>query len=128
MGGDEEETGQQVVSHVSVKAPVFYRKSPETWFRQLEAQFTLARVTSSETKFCHTIAALPEDIACHVLTDSMNQYEDIKAAVITHLKANKHQLINEALSTLELGEMRPTQYVAEVKRRFNDLALLPTMP
>jgi len=111
------------IHHVAVKPPIFYKKSPETWFRQMEAQFTLANITKTETKFCHVVSALPEDIACGVLTDECKTYEDIKGAVLTHLKANKHQLIEQALSTMDLGDMRPSQFVAEIKRRFRDIGL-----
>lgn len=111
------------IHHVAVKPPIFYKKSPETWFRQMEAQFTLAGITKTTTKFCHVVSALPEEIACGVLTDDCETYEDIKAAVLTHLKANKHQLIEQALSTMDLGDMRPSQFVAEIKRRFRDIGL-----
>jgi len=110
------------ISRVSVKPPPFYLKSPETWFLQLESQFHLAGITSPTTKFHHVIASLPEDIACNVLCSNTN-YDDLKKSIIESLKANKHQMIEEALSALSLGEKRPTQLVVEIKRKFSDIGL-----
>lgn len=109
------------IAHFSVKAPAFYRKSPETWFRQLESQFHLAGITSSTTQFHHALAALPEDVACDapITTD----YAVLKAAVLESLRANKHQLIEDALAAVELGDKRPSQLVNDIKRRFADVGL-----
>ena len=105
-------TSTETVSHIAVKAPPFYRKSPETWFRRLEAQFSLANITRQETKFNHVLAVLPEDIACEIEAD-ISTYDQLKAAVTNNLTANRHVLIEEALSKMELGDKRPSQLVSE---------------
>ena len=71
-GEDDGEEEKIAVNHMSVKAPPFHLKSPSTWFKQLESQFLLANITKSETKYHHVMAALPENIACDVITDSNN--------------------------------------------------------
>ena len=109
------------IAHFSVKAPAFYRKSPETWFRQLESQYHLAGITSSATKFHHALAALPEDVACDA--PDTTDYDVLKAAVLDSLRANKHQLIEDALAAVELGDRRPSQLVTDIKRRFADVGL-----
>ncbi len=111
-----------LVSHIAVKPPPFYKKSPETWFRQLECQFCLGRVSSSQTKFHHTMAALPEDIACDV-DPAISTYEDLKKAVLDALRANRFQLIEEALAAVQLGDRRPAQFVVDIKRRFSEVGL-----
>ena len=110
------------IAHFSVKAPAFYRKSPETWFRQLESQFLLAGITSLVTRFHHALAALPEDIACD-LPETVNDYVTLKASVLDNLRANKFQLIEDALAAVELGDRRPSQLVLDIKRRFSDVGL-----
>ena len=52
------------LGHVSIKPAPFYKRSPETWFRRLESQFSLAKITNPETMFYAVLAALPEDLAC----------------------------------------------------------------
>jgi len=111
------------ISHVAIKPPPFYLKSPATWFRQLESQFALSKITNSTTKFHHVLAALPEDVVCDLAIDEVEDYEALKKAVIESLSANKHQLISEALSAVPIGDKRPTQYVAEAKRKFSDIGL-----
>jgi len=110
-------------AHVAIKPPQFFRNSPETWFTQIESQFILANITKSETKYHHLISFLPEDIACEVISPTVKTYEDLKSAVINYLKANKHQLIETALSAIELGDKRPSQLVNAVKKRFAEIGL-----
>ena len=110
------------LAHVSVKPAPFYKRSPETWFRRLESQFSLAKISNPVTMFHHVLAVLPEELACDLDFPDTN-YETLKKAVLDHLKANKHELIEQALSTLDLGDKRPSQFVTEVKRRFSDIGL-----
>ena len=107
---------------VSVKPAPFYKRSPETWFRRLESQFSLAKITNPETMFHHVLAVLPEDLACD-LDFPEKDYESLKEKVLDYLKANKHELIEQALSTLDLGDKRPTQFVTEMKRRFSEIGI-----
>ena len=91
------------VGGVAVKAPPFYRKSPEAWFRQMESQFALAAVTKSDTKFHHVLAALPEDIVSNIDLDTPAEYEWLKEKIIKSLRANKHQLIEELCPQLSMA-------------------------
>ena len=34
-----------------------------------------------------------------------------------------HQLIDEALSTIQLGDKRPSQLAVEIKRRFSEISM-----
>jgi hypothetical protein len=47
----------------------------------------------------------------------------LKAAVLDSLRANKFQLIEDALAAVELGDKRPSQLVLDIKRRFTDVGL-----
>ena len=75
------------------------------------------------TKFYHVRILLPEDIACDVITEDVKKYDDLKQAVIRHLKANRHQLIERALSAIELCDKRPSQLVYKVKRLLSEIGL-----
>jgi len=125
MTGTEGSAPEVTLAHVSVKAPPFYRQSPSMWFRQLESQFAIAHVTKSETKFHHVLSALPEDVAINLELDESADYDKLKEAIINSMKANKHQLIDQALSALELGDKRPSQLVAEIRRRFREVNITP---
>lgn len=114
----------QVVGHISVKPPPFYKGNPQTWFLQMESQFALAGITNSATKFHHVLAALPEDVAINISATS-NDYDQLKNEILNNLKANKHILIQQALNTVELCNKRPAQFVSDIKRRFIEVGLQP---
>ena len=96
------------LGYVGIKAPVCYIMSPEIWFMQLESQFALAKISNGKTKFHHTLAVLPEDIACNLNITTEIEYPALKEQVLESLKANNHHLIEQALSAVSLGDKRLT--------------------
>lgn len=122
MSDTETAAPSPFVARIAVRPPPFYRKSPETWFRQLESQFSLAGVTSPRTQYHHALAALPEEIACDLDPD-LTEYDDLKGAVLASLRANRFQLIEEALASMQLNDRRPAQFVIDIKRRFAEVGL-----
>ena len=52
---------------VSIKLPTFWTDSPKVWFLQAESQFAIKPVTTFLTKFHHCVAALPQDVATHLI-------------------------------------------------------------
>lgn len=111
------------VNHIAVKPPPFYHKCPAVWFRQMESQFELAKITLSSTKYHHVLSHLPEDIASNLTLSDDSDYEKLKEEILSSLKQNKHLLIEQALSRVEIGDKRPTQLVVEIKKRFSDIGL-----
>jgi len=109
------------INHMAVKPIPFSTKNPETWFRQMESQFHLARISSAVTKYHYVLSALPEEVVNEIPLDSAEQYEVIKQKVLENLKGNKHQLIDQALSAVSLNGKRPTQIINEIRRRFADV-------
>ena len=68
----------------------------------------------------------PEHIACDLALDTVEEdYENLKKAIIENLSANKHELIEQALSAVPLGDKRPTQFINELKRKFSEIGLTP---
>ena len=111
------------VARLQVKPPPFYKKSPELWFKQMESQFFLAGIQSSVTKYHHAMAALPEDVMRNIVDSLSCDYDVLKAAVLESLKANRFQLIDEAMSALELGDRKPSHLVNEIQRRFSEVGV-----
>jgi hypothetical protein len=55
---------QEQIHAVTVKPIPFSRQHCDAWFQIMESQFELANVTTSSTKFFHTLSALtPEVVA-----------------------------------------------------------------
>ena len=55
--------GQASLTMVSIKLPTFWTNSLLVWFHQAKSQFAIKCVTTSLTKFYHSVAALPQDVA-----------------------------------------------------------------
>ena len=43
--------------------------------------------------------------------------------MLDHLKASKHEKIEQALAAVEIGDKRSSQLVAHIKKRFKDIGL-----
>ena len=50
-----------------MKLPVFWPDAAEVWFAQADAQFVIRNVTVNKTKFYHTVAVLPQEVALQIL-------------------------------------------------------------
>lgn len=47
-----------LIASVGVKLPQFWHSDPELWFKQVEAQFELSRITIEQTKYNYILSAL----------------------------------------------------------------------
>ena len=56
-----------VAANLSMKLPVFWPDAAEVWFVQADAKFAICNVTVSKTKFYHTVAVLPQEVASQIL-------------------------------------------------------------
>ena len=96
---------------VAVKAVQFRETAVESWFAIMEAQFSLAKVTESATKFYHVLSALPPQTVMKlpkIVRENAN-YETLKKAVIEHFKSSKPELFDNFMNpSTFLGEMRAT--------------------
>lgn len=113
------------VRQVTIKSPPFYRQNTKTWFAQLEAQFMLARITSNATKYYHALAALPEDAATLIDIGDDHNYESLKEQVLQAFEKSKNLKLEEALNSLDLGGLKPSLALIQLKRRFVDAGITP---
>jgi len=97
------------ISHVNIKPAVFSEQNAMGWFAILEAQFSLANLRVSSTKYFHCLAALPasivERLAPEILT--RQSFEDLKAAVLALVESSKPELF-ESLLRSEVLVGRPS--------------------
>jgi hypothetical protein len=54
------------ISRVAMRLPPFWAKRSAVWFVQAKAQFTLAGISSEQTKFCYVISQLDQSYASKV--------------------------------------------------------------
>ena len=108
------------VAHVSVKIGAFWKRHPQLWFTQLEAQFQLANVTSDSTKYYHLISKLDAEIleCCSDLIRvplANDKYKTVKARIIKDFSASSENKIQQLLRGCELGDRCPSQLLREMK-------------
>jgi hypothetical protein len=54
------------ISRVAMRLLPFWAERPAVWFAQTETQFTLASISSEQTKFCYVISQLDQCYAVEV--------------------------------------------------------------
>jgi hypothetical protein len=111
------------VNQLGVKLPAFWPAKPLVWFAQVEAQFTLANIRRSETKYNHVVAALDSRYAAEVediLIDppETDRYETLKKELVRRLTVSEERRIHQLLYQEEIGDRSPSQFL----RRMRSLA------
>ena len=110
------------VNRVTMKPPPFYRTNPTVWFRQMESQFVLARITSDTTKYHHNLAAIPEDVTNN-LPMEIEDYSSLKDSITQVYQKSKTKLIGEALGTISLDGRKPSVCVLRIQRKLSECHL-----
>lgn len=112
------------VSAVAVKVPPLYRNNPDAWFRTLESQFHLARVTANETKFHYLVAHLPEDLSAVLLSaDTPADYESLKEDIKGMVEKSRQEKINEILAVSDLGGDKPSIFLKRLNAKMAQCGL-----
>lgn len=107
----------------NIRIPPFWPEEPDIWFAQVEGQFTLAGITSQQTKFNFVISQLDnrysrevKDIIINPPTSEM--YDKLKSELIKRLTASNEKKLKQLLMHEELGDRKPSQFL----RHLADLA------
>jgi hypothetical protein len=116
------------LSAVALKVPPFYTGNPAVWFIQLEAQFGLANIKASTTKYHHVVSKLPEEVAVNVLTgaDMGSNYAVLKQRILSIYQKSRSVLMQEILDqNLSLGGQKPSVFVIKLMQKFRDCGVVP---
>ena len=113
-----------VAAAVSVKMPEFDETSPSAWFAILEAQFHLAGVTVSQTKFYHALSKLPTKTVSNLDNTVLQSqdYDKLNDAVTAYHEATKPELLDKFLSDHTLTG-RPSHFLAEMLTAANKVGV-----
>ena len=104
------------IQHISIKPPQFSQNFCNGWFEILEAQFVLARVQGTQTKFYNALSSLPADIVCKVPSEilSSKNYESLKKAVKDAFLQSKAEIFERLTAkTPVLG--KPSQFLRDLR-------------
>ncbi|XP_033212393.1 uncharacterized protein LOC117169987 [Belonocnema kinseyi] len=111
----------QVSAHaVAMRVPTFWPDKISLWFKQLEAQFSIAAITRDSTKFSYVIANLEpkyieeiEDIIEN--PPEQGQYDAVKAGLIKILSDSSSIRVRKLLEGEEIGDRTPSPFLRHVK-------------
>lgn len=105
------------VCKVAIKLPPFWTNKPAVWFGQIEAQFTIAGITSDSTMFDYVVAHLDQKLAGEVediITKPPpkgQRYAKLKEELTRRLSMSDEQRLRQLISEEELGDRRPSQFL-----------------
>lgn len=109
------------VSHVGIKISPFWKRDPVLWYNQIEAQFSLARITIDDTKFFHVVSKIDTDIlqcCADIIRDPPTdgtKYESIKCRIIAEYAPSASVRMQMLLQFTELGGRKPSQLLRELQ-------------
>ena len=105
------------VAPVSVKPAKFDATAPGAWFAILEAQFLIAGMKNSATKFYTALSHLPPQTVASISESIITSadYDQLKKAVIGHHESTKPELFDQFLRNTTLSG-RPSHHLQEMRR------------
>lgn len=114
------DTEDTTMAGARVPFPPFKTDDIESWFRRVEHWFTFNKVTTEMDKFA-LIASQIENSTVTNLDEMLNPHEttpytNLKKKIVSIFEATTSAKINNLLSGCKLGDLKPSQLLAEMKR------------
>lgn len=126
----ESDEDEQTVSHpqathhevksVSIKMPPFWADSPEIWFAQVEARFSVMKITGDTAKYNNVVSAI-ESSVLHQVSDAIlhappqRKYDNLKEKIIKRYSESSRRKLSRVLSNMPIGDKRPSHFLNELK-------------
>ena len=97
--------------------PEFTEATASAWFRIIEAQFVLSRITQSPTKFYHVMGVLLATTVARLSLETLDSqnYEVLKAAVLFQVERSKPELF-ESLIHPSILKGRPSICLSNLQK------------
>lgn len=108
------------ICRVQVRLPPYFPNSLNTWFIQVESQFTLCHVTNDITKYNYLISGLPQDVAESLIDVLENPpqndlYDNLKKTILNRHSLSIESRIKKLISDEEMGDNRPSEFYRRLK-------------
>ena len=132
MSDDEQKIDmpETLIAAVTPKLPDFWPHAAEAWLLQVEAQFRIAKITASQTKFDLAIQKLNEATVCRLLDLLSNPgdspYEALKARLEQGFMKSTFQRLAEFEALPDLGDRRPTEMLDSILAALNGIKHNPS--
>lgn len=114
-----------LLSAVQLRLPPFWNRNPRVWFRQIESQFLLHRITSQSARYHHVVTSIPSELAEAVddIQDNppeQDAYDKLKQAILDRTMESEGSRLRQILTSEELGDRRPTQLLHKMRQLLGD--------
>lgn len=114
------ETDSSISAVTMRKLPPFWKENPVLWFAQVEAMFSLSRISNEDTKYGHIIANLEPSILPFISDVVRNppprgKYELIKNKLITAFDESDESRVHRVLRNCTLGSDKPSHFLHKLK-------------
>ncbi|XP_039308808.1 uncharacterized protein LOC120358479 [Solenopsis invicta] len=102
------------------KLPPFWKENPILWFAQVEAAFTLARISNEDTKFRYVILNL-DNTALPFVSDivanppPVNKYQALKERIIRSFDETAESKLRKLIRGREIGDEKPSNYLQKLR-------------
>lgn len=112
-------------SAVAVQKIAFWSSNPSAWFRVIETQFTVSRITEEVTKFNHVISMLDQETInkCMDILENLSSetpYTEFRAQIISRLSESEQSRLNKVLSGTDLGDRKPSELLSHMQSLAGD--------
>ncbi|XP_075540728.1 uncharacterized protein LOC142575316 [Dermacentor variabilis] len=112
-------TAPHGIGRITIKLPPFWADSPEVWFAQVEAQFSLTHITQDRACYDYVVAHLDARYANQVRNilanpPMANLYEHLKTELVPRLSLSEDQKVQQ-LESAELAEHKPLQLLRHMR-------------
>lgn len=102
------------------KLPPFWKENPILWFIQVEAAFTLARITNDDTKFRYVILNLDSTTLPFVSDIVANppphdKYQALKDRIIRSFDETAESKLRKLIRGHEIGDDKPSNYLQRLR-------------
>ena len=110
------ERGDQVEARMPVRPPPFMETAVSGWFAIINAQFHLANISDSVTKFYHVLSSLPADVVARVdpTVIAGQDFARLKEAVIEMFEKTKPELFEKLISKSVMTG-RPSEFLGDLR-------------
>ncbi|XP_025266505.1 uncharacterized protein LOC112638642 [Camponotus floridanus] len=113
-----EETG--IYSAKLIKLPPFWRDNPTLWFMQVEASFTLSRITSDDSKYRYVLVNLDTTVLpfmSDIVTSppATNKYDVLKRRIIDAFGKTSETKLRRLLRNHELTDDKPSNFLQKLR-------------
>ena len=114
--GDTNNSGNSA-NGVAIRPPLFMPSNPMAWFVILEAQFHLANITVSSTKYYHALASLPVDVVSQLSSADLvcADYDILKRKILAFHEASKPEIFDNFLRERPMTG-KPSHYLATMQQ------------